>query len=75
MGGLRNATVCCGCIYLASVNSGALGPFTPVDPSVGTKAVREGRQFSTMANHDESCSCTLHGSGVAQTLQVSSLAL
>ena len=31
--GLRNATVCCGCIYVASVNSGALGPFTPVDPS------------------------------------------
>ena len=21
-----------GCIYVASVNSGALGPFTPVDP-------------------------------------------
>ena len=32
VGGLRNATVCCGCIYVASVNSGALGPFTPVDP-------------------------------------------
>ena len=23
---------CCGCIYVASVNTDKLGPFTPVDP-------------------------------------------
>ena len=32
VGGLRNATVCCGCICVASFSSGTLGPFTPVDP-------------------------------------------
>ena len=40
MAGLRNATVCCVCIYVASVNSGALGPFTPVDPEQ-ERAIRE----------------------------------
>ena len=32
VGGLRNATIRCGCICVASDSSGALGPFTPVDP-------------------------------------------
>ena len=29
---LPNAMECCGCIYVASVNSGTLVPFAPVDP-------------------------------------------
>ena len=33
VGGLRNATIRCGCICVASDSSGALGPFTPVDPT------------------------------------------
>ena len=36
VGGLRNATIRCGCICVASDSSGALGPFTPVDPYSGS---------------------------------------
>ena len=32
VGGLRNSTIRCGCICVASNSSGALSPFTPVDP-------------------------------------------
>ena len=38
MGGLRYATQRCGCICVASVSSGALGPFTPVDPHLRDRA-------------------------------------
>ena len=32
VGGLHNATLRCGCICVASISSGVLGPLTPVDP-------------------------------------------
>ena len=38
MGGLRYATLRCGCICVASVSSGALCPFTPVDPRLRDRA-------------------------------------
>ena len=46
VGGLHNvcpAQQCCGCINVASINSGVLGPFTPVDPRADLSSNWEGR--------------------------------
>ena len=45
VGGLRNATIRCGCICAASDSSGALGPFTPVDPEKGLTLIKPSPQY------------------------------